>query len=99
VADEGGVTDLARPGVVETDGGLRIQAYRGRQYDLMSVSDLAITIPGTNTVELSFFGVPMVVALPLNHPERIPLEGLVGLIGNLPKLGKEVKRRILPRPG
>lgn len=89
-------SDETRVGQIEVDQ-IRIPVRRGVRFDLMAAADLALTIPGTNTAELGFLGVPMVVALPLNHPERIPLEGLAGLIGNLPRLGKTLKRRILPR--
>lgn len=84
-------------GEILTADGARLSVWQGRRFDLMAASDLALTIPGTNTAELGHLGVPMVVALPLTHPERIPLEGLAGLIGNLPRLGKALKRRILPR--
>lgn len=78
-------------------GDCRIPVRQGEQYDLMAAADLALTIPGTNTAELAFLGVPMVVVLPLNHPELIPVEGLAGLIGNLPQVGKALKRRLIPR--
>ncbi|MGE5553956.1 MAG: hypothetical protein ACM3XZ_08575 [Betaproteobacteria bacterium] len=95
IPDAGGDED--RVGQIVTESGTRILIRRGGRFDLMAAADLALTIPGTNTAELGYLRVPMVVALPLNHPERIPLEGLAGLIGNLPKLGKTLKRRILPR--
>lgn len=95
--EEGGATRWDSPGVIRTGHNLMIPALRGRQYDLMAASDLALTILGTNTAELSFLGIPMVVTLPLSHPERIPLEGLAGLIGGLPVLGRELKKRLLPR--
>ncbi|MBO8126140.1 MAG: hypothetical protein H0Z38_02770 [Firmicutes bacterium] len=66
---------------------------KGRQYDIMHSADLALTIPGTNTAEMAFEGLPMVVSVPLNRPELIPLEGLPGLIGGLPLIGKPLKRR------
>jgi lipid-A-disaccharide synthase len=89
--------DPTKAGFLETDGGNRIPVRRGIRFDLMAAADLALTIPGTNTAELGYLGVPMVITLPLNHPELIPLEGLAGLVGNLPSLGKALKRKILPR--
>lgn len=62
------------------------------QYDGLAVDDLALTVPGTNTAELAVLGVPQVVVLPLNKPEEIPLEGLIGRIGAVPLVGKWVKR-------
>ena len=71
---------------------LNIKVVQGLQYDVMQACDLAVTVPGSNTAEMAYLGVPMVVALPLNRPEDIPLEGLVGLIGNLPLVGPAIKR-------
>jgi lipid A disaccharide synthetase len=39
----------------------------------------------------------MLVLLPLNKPESIPLEGPFGLIGQIPVLGTAVKRVVVPR--
>lgn len=59
----------------------------------MAIADLALTVPGTNTAELAILGVPMLVLLPLNKPEEIPLDGLAGQIGSLPVIGKWLKRQ------
>jgi len=59
----------------------------------MAIADLALTVPGTNTAELAILGVPMLVLLPLNKPEEIPLDGLAGQIGSLPLIGKWLKRQ------
>lgn len=96
-AAEWGARGTVLPDGTLLAGDCRIPVRQGDQYDLMAAADLALTIPGTNTAELAFLGVPMVVALPLNHPELIPVEGLAGLIGNLPQVGKALKRRIIPR--
>ena len=83
--------------MVRTEGGIEITALWGRQYDLMAVADLAITIPGTNTFELAAFGTPAMIALPLTHPERVPLEGIPGLIGRIPGVGRALKKRLVPK--
>ncbi|NLY56782.1 MAG: hypothetical protein GX058_09800 [Firmicutes bacterium] len=70
---------------------LQVPMIQGEQYEIMQAADLAITIPGTNNVEMAFFGLPMVVALPLDRPELIPLEGLPGLVGDLPLIGPKIK--------
>lgn len=81
-----------------TDGGLRIRvAEPDCQYDAMAIADVALAVPGTNTAELAILGVPMVVALPLNKPEVIPLDGLIGRIGDIPLLGAALKRTLIPR--
>ncbi|MFH1386309.1 MAG: hypothetical protein ABIH50_01420 [bacterium] len=54
-------------------------------------SELVVTIPGTNTALIGARGIPMIVVFPLNKPEVIPMEGLAGLIGSIPFLGKAFK--------
>lgn len=61
----------------------------------MAIADLALTVPGTNTAELAILGVPMLVLLPLNKPEEIPLDGLPGHVGRIPVLGKWLKRQLV----
>ncbi|MEA1964963.1 MAG: hypothetical protein U9O41_07565 [Candidatus Aerophobetes bacterium] len=78
-----------------TESGLKVLVIKENQYEVMSMSTIAITIPGTNTGELSFLGVPMVVTVPLNKPEAIPLDGLPGLIGSVPLVGTSIKRLIV----
>ncbi|MGE5707694.1 MAG: hypothetical protein ACM3YO_05120 [Bacteroidota bacterium] len=83
---------------VETDGGTRIRVIGPEhQHPGMGVADLALTVPGTNTAELAILGIPMLVVLPLNKPEEIPLDGLLGRIGEIPLLGKALKRFLIPR--
>ncbi len=55
---------------------------------------LALTLPGSNTAELSVLGVPMVVTIPSWQAERIPWPGLAGHIGRIPWLGKYLKRGV-----
>ncbi len=61
------------------------------QYEAYQVSDLAITLPGTNTAELAILGIPMVVLMPLDRLENIPIEGFIGIISDLPIIGKYIK--------
>lgn len=77
--------------------GVGFVLYRGSSYNTMQVTELAISLPGTNNVELAAMGVPTLVILPLNWPELIPLPGLVGLLGSVPLLGAWLKRRVIPR--
>ena len=63
------------------------------RYAQMRTADLAVTIPGTNTLELGIAGVPSVVLLPLNKPEVIPLEGPGHWLSLLPVVGPALKRR------
>jgi hypothetical protein len=65
-------------------------------------ADLAITLPGTNTVQLAILGVPMLVVLPLDHPARIRTEGLSEWLSRVPGLGTAIKSvmvwRFMRRP-
>ena len=78
---------------IRTWGGLSLPAVQGWQYDIMGLATLGITIPGSNTAEMAALGVPMVVVTPLNKPEEIPLEGIPGLVGSIPLIGRHIKRK------
>jgi len=78
-------------GTLETDGsgdyiatgrGTRILLIREQQYDVMNVSDLLITIPGTNTAEIATLARPMIVAS--SWKATIPRGGLGWLLNLLP---------------
>lgn len=60
-------------------------------YNGIQISDICLTTPGTNTAELAILGIPMIILLPLNKPEIIPLEGILGRIGDIPYIGKLMK--------
>ncbi len=62
------------------------------RYSHMRAADLAVTIPGTNTLELGVAGVPALVLLPMNRPELIPLEGAGHWLGLVPLVGRYLKR-------
>ena len=42
--------------------------------------DFAVTIPGTNTIQLAYRNIPTLVVAALNKPEIIPMEGIVGIL-------------------
>jgi len=58
-------------------------------------ADLALTQPGTNTLELMHVGVPAVVAVPFYFLEHVPLGGLKGIILQTPLLGRMIKDKVL----
>lgn len=62
------------------------------RYAHMRSADAALTIPGTNTLELGVAAVPSLVVLPLNRPELIPLEGFGHWLGLIPLVGRYLKR-------
>jgi lipid-A-disaccharide synthase len=89
----GGVAGRRDGDVVVTPGGARVEILpEEARYAHMRAADLAITIPGTNTLELGIAGVPSLVVLPMNAPERIPMEGIGHWLGLVPLIGRPLKR-------
>ncbi|HET8985047.1 MAG TPA: hypothetical protein VFN03_04725 [Trueperaceae bacterium] len=89
----GGAAGTLEGGVVITPGGHRLElSDEDQRYAHMRSADLAITIPGTNTLELGVAGVPAIVLLPMNRPELIPLEGAGHWLGLVPLVGRYLKR-------
>ena len=78
-----------------TESDLEVLVVEGRQYEALNVAHLIITIPGTHTLEAAYLGIPMLVAVPLNKPEAIPLDGLAGLVGGVPLFGSSIKRWVV----
>lgn len=63
-------------------------------------SDFAMTIPGTNTLELAMLGLPFAVVVDLDLLDRAPLEGLVEWLTRIPAgrfLRRAVVRQLLAR--
>jgi len=80
---------------IQMDNGLRAQIITDSRHEAMAISDMVLTIPGTNTAEISTLGTPMIVVFPTNSPDNIPLEGLGDWICRLPGLGTFLKRTII----
>ncbi len=78
--------------VVTPRGGRLELVPEEERYAHMRAADVALTIPGTNTLELGIAGVPSIVLLPLNRPELIPLEGAGHWLGLVPLVGRYLKR-------
>jgi hypothetical protein len=90
----GGIAGLREGDVVVTPAGARVEMVDEiERYAHMRAADVALTIPGTNTLELGIAGVPAVVVLPLNRPEIIPLDGAGHWLSLLPIVGIPLKRR------
>jgi hypothetical protein len=76
-----------------TPSGVRIRMIESDRRNVMKSADLALTIPGTNTLELGIAGVPSIISLPLQKPELIPIEGPLQYISMIPIVGPWLKRR------
>jgi hypothetical protein len=89
----GGVAGTRDGELVRTPGGVTIEMVpEEARHAHMRAATTAVTIPGTNTLELGIAGVPSVVMLPLNRPEVIPLEGPGHWLSLLPFVGTALKR-------
>lgn len=75
-------------------GEMSFFVYHGNQYDSMGAADLAVALPGSSNIELQASGIPALVVLPLNEPDRIPLPGVAEYISRLPLIGKFLKKRV-----
>ncbi|GIW23582.1 MAG: hypothetical protein KatS3mg068_2589 [Candidatus Sericytochromatia bacterium] len=67
------------------------------QYEAFQISDVAITLPGTNTAELAVLGIPMITIFPTKKLDHIPIDGLLGRISDLPVLNKILKPFIIKK--
>ncbi len=77
---------------VLTPNGTKLELVaEAERYAHMCSADLAVTIPGTNTLELGIAGVPSIVILPLNKPELIPLDNAAHWLAYIPGIGKLLK--------
>jgi lipid A disaccharide synthetase len=72
--------------------GTEVLLVEKNPYQAMASAELIITIPGTNTAEAAAMGRPMLVAVPFNKPEAYIFDGLIGIIGNAPLIGRHIKR-------
>jgi hypothetical protein len=68
----------------------RIAVVRGSAADVAG-SDLVLTIPGTNTLELAIMRVPSIVVMPFSLAPRIPFEGVIEWITRVPFVGPALR--------
>jgi Lipid-A-disaccharide synthetase len=96
VLDVGGVTTRLEGDQLITPNGTRIHiAHEADRYALMKICDLALTIPGTNTLELGIANCPSIVALPLQKSELIPIENPLRYLEHIPVFGPRIKRKLV----
>lgn len=92
----GGVQGRLLDGGLVTPRGVRVEVVRQGNLAALAGSQLALTIPGTKTAEAGVLGVPHLMFLPLNMPEKLPFIGLLGLLDWVPG-GARLKGRLLLR--
>lgn len=78
---------LAAAGVDVTD----------KEWPAVRASDLVLTVPGTNTLELAVLRVPSLVVLPLGLRARVPAEGPLEWFLRIPILGDALRLRLARR--
>lgn len=87
-----GVTSTRSGATVTTANGVQVHIVpESERYNEMRAADIAITMPGTNTLELGIAHVPAAVLLPLNRAELIPVGNALHWIGYIPLLGPLLK--------
>ena len=80
---------------------LRVVSGDEERYAAYRRATLALTLPGTSTLELALLHTPMLVWLPLYDPARVPVEGLLEWVSRLPggrRLKAALVRRYFHRP-
>ncbi len=76
---------------LEEDGGVRIPVLYGALAAARHAR-LAVTIPGTKTIELAVLGKPAVTITPLNAPEVVTINGPLTYLDRVPLIGVPLKR-------
>lgn len=62
---------------------------------VLKEADLALTQPGTNTLELLHAGVPAIVAVPFSFLRQVPLSGIMGVLCKGPGAAGWLKEKLL----
>ena len=88
-----------RPLAVTTERGCRPSPCKDGLTTSWRAADMALTVPGSNTAEMAAVGLPMVVRLPMNLAEKIPLPGAAQYVEQLPVVGKRLKRSLVLQAG
>ncbi len=89
------ITDDAWRRLRESGTDLSVTWSDGPGWDMLRRARLAVMLPGSSTAEAAYLGTPMLVVVPLNRPDLIQLDGLIGLVGKIPGIGTLIKRCVL----
>jgi lipid A disaccharide synthetase len=84
-----------RIGEIISNEGLEIIVIEKKPYEVMATCDLALTVPGTKTAELACLGISTIVVVPLNKPEKLPIDGFFNWVGEIPLIGPPLKRAVV----
>lgn len=85
------VSDGGRDFLEPDDAGARIPVL----YNALAAARharLAVTIPGTKTIELAVLGTPAIAMTPLNAPEVVTINGPLTYLDRVPLIGVPLKR-------
>lgn len=91
--------------VVESGEGVYLSSHDGthrfpavhRAMRAATRARIAVTIPGTKTIELAALGVPTIVTVPFNVPELAVITGPLQYVERIPGIGIPIKRELALR--
>ena len=55
--------------------------------------DMAVTLPGSNTMQLAYRKIPMLTVMPLNRPDIIPFVGVLAVLKWIPLIGRPILKK------
>jgi len=90
--DEGIIYSQGEHRFIQSKKGLRAQIIKNERFEAIALSDLVVTIPGTNTAQIAAMGKPMLVVFPVDKAHTIPFEGVIDLICRIPIIGMIIKK-------
>ncbi|MCF4113947.1 MULTISPECIES: hypothetical protein [Dethiosulfovibrio] len=90
------LSPFSRQEEVESWRNAGLNPFTGATGAALADADLAVTQPGTNTLELLDRAVPSIVAIPFDFLRSIPLSGIKGWLFSLPG-GSSLKEKVLRR--
>ena len=73
----------------------RVHICQGHSLDFMAVSRAMVSLPGTNTAEAMYMHLPMLTVVPLNRPDLMVVDGVLGLVGKLPVVGRLIMKLVI----
>ena len=77
------------------DGPGRIRFIRRSNFEAIKASKLAVAFPGTNNMQIISLCVPLLIVIPLNNAEDIPLDGIPGMIPMSIPGARQLKKKLV----